>query len=125
MRRMTIKAGGVSLRVELHDTPTADALFEAAPFTASANTWGDEVYFSTPVETGADATAKDVLEPGEIAFWPPGDAIAICFGPTPVSHGDELRLASPGNVWALALDDVAVMARVPSGAPVSVEREEN
>ncbi|MBT4464638.1 MAG: hypothetical protein HOC60_08150, partial [Rhodospirillaceae bacterium] len=80
-----------------------------------------EVYFGTPVSTGLEAGARDVLETGEIAFWPPGNAIAICFGPTPVSHGDEMRLASPGNIWARALEDLSPFRQVRDGDLVSVE----
>ena len=87
------------------------------------STWGDEVYFQTPLDLAGEADARTVLELGEIAYWLAGNCIAICFGPTPVSHGDEPRLASPGNVWAQAIDDVGVLAEVPEGAAIRVEAE--
>jgi hypothetical protein len=122
MRELKITIGDVVIRAELLDTPTADALGAAAPFEARASTWGDEVYFRTPVSQAREAGAKDVVEPGELAFWPDGDAIAIGFGPTPVSRGDECRLASPCNIWGRARDDVRQLRTVRSGAAIVVER---
>ena len=122
MRKLKMTIGGVVLEAELLKTPTADALWEAAPFSAKANTWGEEVYFSTPVQMGQEPDARDVMQPGDLAFWPPGSAIAIGFGPTPVSKGNEIRLASPSNVWGRALGDVRSLAPVRSGAAIKVER---
>jgi len=122
MRTLKMTLGGIQLEAELFDTPTANALYDAAPFDASANIWGDEVYFSTPVSMGEEPDARDVMEPGELAFWPVGNAIAIGYGRTPVSRGDEIRLASPCNVWGRALGDVKTLKAVAAGAPIRVER---
>lgn len=124
-RRARITAGEVSLDVELRETPTAEALWAAMPFTSTASTWGDEVYFATPVRGEQEPDAKELLDEGDIAFWLGGDAIAICFGPTPISAPGEMRLISPGNVWATALDDPKVLAAVAGGDPVTVERLED
>jgi len=122
MRVLQLTIGEVVIRAELLDTPTAHALYAAAPFEARASTWGEEVYFTTPVSREREADAKAVVEPGELAFWCDGDAIAIGFGRTPISQGHECRLASPCNIWGRALDDVKALKAVRSGAAITVER---
>jgi hypothetical protein len=116
-RGLRLVVGDVTLRVELLDTPTARALRD----TARASTWGDEVYFRTPVALPREPDARDVVTPGELAFWPDGDAIAIGFGPTPISHRGECRLASPCNIWGRTADEVEALRAIRSGAPVRVE----
>lgn len=120
MREVLITAGSASLRVRLFDTPTADALWNALPIQSRAQTWGEEVYFSAPVDVEREDDARAVVEPGEIAYWSDGEAIAIGFGPTPISRGDECRLASPCNIWGEALDDVKAFAAVKAGEEVHV-----
>jgi hypothetical protein len=123
MKRIKIIAGEVSLRADLHDTPTADRIYEALPLETTAQTWGYEVYFSVPVSSQLEDDARDVVEPGEIAFWVEGQSIAIGFGRTPISRGDEIRLAAPCNVWARALDDVKALDAVKPGDAVRVEAD--
>lgn len=120
MREIVIQAGNVAIRARLLETPTAERIWAALPIYASARMWGQEVYFQAPVCTDAEPDARDVVSAGEIAFWPDGDAIAIGFGPTPMSRRGEIRLASPCNIWALALDDVSRLKSVHAGEEVAV-----
>ena len=120
MARIRFEFGELSLEAELLDTPTARAIAAALPITSAALTWGEEVYFDVPVNVKREADARAVITPGEIAFWPDGPAIAIGFGRTPISKGNETRLASPCNVFAKALSSVKVLAKVKTGTKVEV-----
>ncbi|MFQ5974215.1 MAG: cyclophilin-like fold protein [Alphaproteobacteria bacterium] len=121
MRRIKMTIGSVELTAELFETPTADAVYDALPFTSSASTWGEEVYFSAPVQVEREADAKDVIELGELAFWVEGDSIAIGFGRTPISRGDEIRLAARTNIWGRVLGDVKQLKAARDGDPITVE----
>jgi hypothetical protein len=120
MARIRFEIGSVSLDAELLDTPTARAIVAALPITSSALTWGEEVYFDVPVKVAREKDARAVVAPGEIAYWPEGPAIAIGFGRTPISKGDETRLASPCNVFARALSDVKALGKIKAGAKIKV-----
>jgi hypothetical protein len=120
MARIRFDFGKLALDAELLDTPTAKAVLAALPITSSALTWGEEVYFEVPVKVPREAGARAVVTPGEIAYWPEGPAIALGFGRTPISRGDETRLASPCNILGRALSDVKALAAVKAGTKVTV-----
>ncbi len=120
MARIRFDFGTLALEAELLDTPTAKAIAATLPISSSVLTWGEEVYFDVPLTVPREADARAVITPGEIAFWPQGPAIAIGFGRTPISKGNETRLASPCNVFAKAIGSVKVLAKVKTGAKVEV-----
>jgi uncharacterized protein len=120
MARIRFDFGTLTLDAELLDTPTAKTIAAALPISSSVLTWGEEVYFDVPVEVARESDARAVIVPGEIAYWPQGPAIAIGFGRTPISKGNETRLASPCNVFAKALGNVKALGKVKTGAKVEV-----
>ena len=120
-RNVRIRASDVEVTAELYDTQTADLIWDALPITASGSTWGDEIYFRTPV-SAEEQDAVPTVEMGAVAYWPPGQAVCLFFGPTPMSVGDEIRPASPVNVFGRIVGDPTVLKAVRSGAEVRVER---
>jgi hypothetical protein len=122
MARIRFDFGTLTLDAELLDTPTARAVAAALPVIGSALTWGEEVYFEIPVKVARELGARAVVTPGEIAYWPDGNCIALGFGRTPISQSDECRLASPCNIFAKALGDVKSLAKVRGGTRVRVTK---
>ena len=108
---------------ELNDSRTAAAIWSALPIEARGQTWGDEIYFGIGVRAEAEA-AKDIVALGDLAYWPPGSAFCIFFGPTPMSQGNEIRPASPVTVVGRVAGDATVFKKVPAGAMVRLERHD-
>lgn len=121
MRRIRITAGDVSATAILSDTQTANAIWDALPIEARANTWGDEIYFGIPVHLDEE-DAREVVDKGDLGYWPPGHAFCIFFGRTPVSRGNEIRPASPVNVFGKVEGDATVFTRAPNGARIVLEK---
>jgi hypothetical protein len=120
-RPIRITAGGVSAAAELNESQTATAIWDALPIDAKAQTWGDEIYFAVPVQAGEDR-AREVVALGDLAYWPPGRAFCIFFGPTPASRGDEIRPASAVNVVGRVRGDATVFKQVRAGTRVTIEK---
>ena len=112
--------GVLTLEAALHDTPTARAIAAALPLTSAVMTWGEEAYFEIPVKVAREPDARAIVTPGEIAYWPDGHCIAIGYGRTPISQGNETRLASPCNIFASAVGDVTTLSTVKAGTRVAV-----
>ena len=121
-RLIRIRAAEVSVTAALNASITADAVWDALPITGHVQTWGDEIYFSIPVDAAEAADAAATVDKGAVAYWPPGSALCLFWGPTPMSRGDEIRPASAVNVIGAIDGDPTVLAAVPSGAEIVVER---
>lgn len=121
-RRIRIKAGAVEVAAELNNTGTAQAIWDALPISGRGNRWGEEIYFSIPVNLEAE-NAQEVVATGDLGYWPPGTAFCIFFGPTPMSRGEEIRPASPVNVFGRVVGDATVLKQVASGAEITIDRK--
>lgn len=123
MRRILISAGEVRVTAELDNSRSADAIWGALPLSAAGNIWGEEIYFAIPVNL-EEENPQAVVASGDLGYWPPGHAFCMFFGPTPVSRGDEIRPASPVNVFGRIVGDATVLRKVQDGATITVEREQ-
>jgi len=124
-KRIMIIVNAIEIDAELNDSPTAALIWEHLPIEGSANTWGEEIYFSIPVKADLEPGARDEMKIGELAYWPPGEAFCIFFGRTPMSRDDECRAASPVNPVGNVLGDPGVLKSVQQGAAVRIERHED
>jgi hypothetical protein len=120
-KKITITVGDIKTSAQLNDSKTAQKIWEALPIEGSVNTWGDEIYFSIPVKVGLE-NAKAVVSEGDLGYWSPGNAFCIFFGPTPASEGEEIRPASPVNVFGKIIGDPQVFKKVRSGAKIIIEK---
>ena len=119
--RIAIRIGTLSMEAELNETPTAQKIAAALPLRTSFNTWGDEIYFAIPVDADLDDSAQDVVELGDLGYWPPGKAWCIFFGQTPVSQPGKIMPASAVNVFGKVLGDVTQFKTVMREREVIVE----
>ena len=120
-RKIKITVGKLELEAWLNETKTAARVFEALPITSTVNTWGDEIYFTIPVDTGPE-DAKELVSLGDIAYWTPGKAMCIFFGKTPISRGDEIRPASPVNIIGKVEGDYKLLRKVKEGEEIIIRR---
>jgi hypothetical protein len=122
-KKITITVEDIKMSAELNDSETARKIWEALPIEGSVNIWGDEIYFSISVNAGLE-NAKAVVSEGDLGYWPPGNAFCIFFGLTPASQGDEIRPASPVNIFGKIIGDPKVFKKVSSGAIIIIEKSE-
>jgi len=120
-RQIRITAGAVSALAELNETTTADTIWQSLPLSSNANTWGDEIYFAIPVKTELE-NGQEVVSLGDLGYWPPGSAFCVFFGPTPASREEEIRAASPVNIFGNLIDDPKVFKQIRQGEGITVER---
>ena len=121
-KAIQIKVGDIELEAALNDSRTADAIWEILPLKARFNTWGDEIYFSIPVSIELE-NGQELVEVGDLGYWPRGKAFCIFFGPTPMSKGEEVRPASAVTVFGKITGDSAVLRKVDSSAEIIIERK--
>ena len=119
--KIKIMVGDLSMEAELNDSQTANKVAEALPIMAHFNTWGDEIYFAIPVSSELE-NGQELVEVGDLGYWPRGNAFCIFFGPTPMSRGEEVRPASAVTVFGNIIGDSAVLRKVDSGAEIIIKR---
>lgn len=120
MKRIRIGAGIVELQAQLNDTRTAKAFWEILPLKGKANTWGEEIYFPIPLKLEIE-NGKEVVEIGDLGYWPEGHSLCIFFGPTPASRRDEIRAASPVAVLGRIIGNPKPLKQIPPGTEIIVE----
>jgi hypothetical protein len=119
--KMMIRIGSLSMEAVLDDTPTAHAIASALPLRTAFNTWGDEIYFRIPIQAELDETAREVVELGDLGYWPPGNAFCIFFGLTPMSKAGEIRPASTVNIIGRVLGDAAQFKQAMHASEIVLE----
>jgi len=122
MKKIIIKAGEIEARAQLNESTTAGAIWQALPIEGSANTWGEEIYFRIPVSQDLETDARELVQLGDLGYWPQGEAFCIFFGATPISGPGEIRPASAVNIVGQLLDDPKQFLSVASGTSVRLER---
>lgn len=121
-QQITITAGEIVLDAQLNDTETANAIAAALPITEQGNRWGGEIYFAIPVTCGPDPDARDILQPGELAYWPPGKAFCIFWAKTPASQAEEIRAASAVNIVGKITADLKNLNNIQDGTKIIIEK---
>jgi hypothetical protein len=124
MHEIRIATEKIEMLATLNESDTAERIWDALPIESAVNTWGQEIYFSVPVQCDLSLEARDRMEIGEVAYWPTGSAFCIFFGRTPASKGDEPRAASPVNPIGRCEGDIKVFRQIREGNAIRIERIE-
>ena len=125
MEKILITVENISVEAELFETPTARKILEALPLEGSSNIWGDEIYFSIPLNIEQEPEAREDVDIGDLGYWPAGPAFCIFFGPTPVSAGNQPRAYSPVNVFGKIMGDARQFKAVSDGAVIKIKIKNN
>ena len=122
MHNINLKFSSYTINIKLRSTKTASAIKNILPFKSIVKTWGEEIYFEIPIEASLDLEndAKDIINVGEIAYWIEGKCIAIGYGKTPISKGNEIKLAARTNIWGDALLNIKELNKIKDGDEVVV-----
>ena len=120
MTQIKIEFENASIDAVLNNSETADKIKKILPLSNSVNTWGDEIYFSIGVNDG-EIDSKEVVNLGDLGYWPPGNAFCLFFGLTPASEGDKIMPASPVNIIGKIVSDLEILKSIKSGEKVSVK----
>ena len=122
-KKIKITVGEIEAEAELNDTRTAQAIWEVLPLKKQVNLWGDEIYFSIPLSLALEA-GQELVNVGDLGYWPDGNAFCIFFGPTPISQSGEIRPASQVTVFAKVIGDATVFKKVSTGTEITIRRKE-
>lgn len=120
-KKIRISASLVQVEAELNSSDTAKKIWESLPIEEKINRWGEEIYFSIPLKL-EEENAKEIVQEGDIGFWPSGSGFCIFFGPTPISKSGEIRPASPVNVFGKILGDAKQFSKVKDGEKIKIEK---
>ncbi|MFP4209917.1 MAG: cyclophilin-like fold protein [Alkalispirochaeta sp.] len=119
-RRIILTIDGTEFPGALNDSITAEAIAGMLPLDIPMGRWGDEYYGDIGRTFDLEPHATEVVSVGELAYWPPGSALCIFFGPTPASVGVEPRAASEVNRVGTLEGDFSVLATMDSFVRVRV-----
>jgi uncharacterized protein len=123
MKRVKIISGEIEIAADLYETDTTSAIWDALPITGKVNRWGDEIYFQIPLKLREEKEARESVRLGELGYWPVGHAFCIFFGMTPVSTENEIKAASPVNVFGRLEGDPKILKGVSQGAEIIIEKQ--
>jgi hypothetical protein len=125
VKRIKIETPALEVTAELNNTRTAQSIWDAMPFKGYANLWGDEIYFSIPVMLIPSESGREVVNIGDLGYWPQGNAFCIFFGPTPISRDGQIKPASAVNVFGKIIGDTTVLKQVKSGTTIFVKQDDS
>ena len=122
-RKISFTSGSITIEGILNESETAKKIWSSLPLDSSVNTWGDEIYFSVQVDNELE-NSQEIVDLGDIGFWPPGNAICLFFGPTPISSEGEIRPASSVNIVGKLIGNLEELKLIISASKISVVKSD-